>query len=99
VRSILQLNPAKAKECDTDGVTSLHWACANGDLDIARLLLQLGTEVDVNKESRSENHVSGEEGKKGTEGERARGREVESERRSNSPVLTSTSRRPSTGLA
>lgn len=57
VRTGVQENPQSASAADQDNVTPLHWACANGEYEMACLLLDQGVGVDVNKETIAEKHV------------------------------------------
>lgn len=47
IRDLLDRNEAKATDVDAEGITALHWAAMNSALDVCRLLLERGAEVDA----------------------------------------------------
>lgn len=43
----LELNPTGVDARDADGRTPLHWACARGNVEAAKMLLRFGADPDV----------------------------------------------------
>lgn len=47
IRELLDKGEAKATDVDAEGITALHWAAMNSAMDVCRLLLERGAEVDA----------------------------------------------------
>lgn len=47
VKELLDKGEANATDVDQEGITALHWAAMNSALDICKLLLERGAEVDA----------------------------------------------------
>jgi ankyrin repeat protein len=47
IRELLDAGECKATDVDAEGITALHWAAMNSALDVCRLLLERGAEVDA----------------------------------------------------
>ncbi|EER01424.1 Acyl-CoA-binding domain-containing protein, putative, partial [Perkinsus marinus ATCC 50983] len=47
VQEVLSTHPSAARMVDADGMTPLHWACDRSRLDVCRLLLDSGADVNA----------------------------------------------------
>lgn len=47
IREILDNGDAKATDVDNEGITALHWAAMNSALEVCKLLLERGADVDA----------------------------------------------------
>jgi ankyrin repeat protein len=47
IKELLDNGSAKATDVDSEGITALHWAAMNSAVEVCRLLLERGAEVDA----------------------------------------------------
>lgn len=47
IKELLDSGSAKATDVDSEGITALHWAAMNSAMEVCKLLLERGAEVDA----------------------------------------------------